>query len=103
MLDRENFININFLKKETFTGSLNGLRYRLKKEVTEGEEPVTSLMVTIWPQPYNFDSTDDHLKVSKQFEFTKEGIKEAADWLNQSYIEKKEYWKQACAWNVLKE
>lgn len=103
MLDRENFININLLKKDTFTGSLNGIRYRLKKEVSEGDEPVTSLLVTIWPQPYNFASTDDNLKISKQFNFTSEAIKEAADWLNQSYIEKKEYWKQACAWNVLNE
>lgn len=103
MIDRENFININFLKKEIFTGSLNGMRYRIKKEVTEREEPITSLLVTIWPHPYNFASTEDSLKVNKEFEFTKEGVKEAADWLNQSYIEKKEYWKQACIWNVLKE
>lgn len=95
MIDRENFVNINLLKKATFTGSLDGMRYRLKKEVTEGEQPITSLVVTIWPQPYNFDTTDDRLKVSKQFDFTKEAIKEAADWLNQSYIEKQEYWKQA--------
>lgn len=103
MLDRENFININLLKKDIFTGSLNGIRYRLKKEVTEGEEPITSLLVTIWPQPYNFACTDDHLKISKKFNFTNEAIKEAVDWLNQSYIDKKEYWKEACAWNVLNE
>lgn len=103
MLDRENLVSINLLKKETFTGSLNGMRFRLKKEVTEGEESVTLLLVTIWPQPYNFASTDDNLKISKEFEFTKDAIKEAADWLNQSYREKKEYWNQACAWNVLKE
>ncbi|WP_455717719.1 hypothetical protein [Anaerosporobacter sp.] len=103
MINRDNFVNINLLKKETFTGSLNGMRYRLKKVVTEGEEPVTSLLVTIWPQPFNFDNTDDSLKVNKEFEFTTEAIKEAADWLNQSYIEKKEYWKQECSWNVLKE
>lgn len=103
MLDRENFISINLLKKDIFTGSLNGIRYRLKKEVSEGEEPITSLLVTIWPQPYNFVSTADHLKISKQFNFTNEAIKEAADWLNQSYIDKKEYWKEACAWNVLNE
>lgn len=103
MIDRDNFVNINILKKETFTGSFNGMRYRLKKEVTEGEEPVTSLLVTIWPQPFNFTSTDDNLKVNKEFEFTKEAIKEAADWLNQSYIEKKEYWNKACCWNILKD
>ncbi|WP_310603530.1 hypothetical protein [Anaerosporobacter sp.] len=100
MIDRDSFVNINLLKKEMFTGSLNGMRYRLKKEVTEGENSTTSLLVTIWPQPYNFASTEDTLKTNKEFGFSQEGVKEAADWLNQSYEEKKEYWNEACLWNV---
>lgn len=103
MIDREKFVNINLLKKETFTGSLNGMRYRLRKNVTEEETPKTTLIATIWPQPYNFEKTADELKTSQEFEFTKEGVKEAADWLNSSYIEKKDMWKDACMWKVLKD
>lgn len=104
MINRDNFVSINLLKKETFTGSLNGMRYRLIKNVTgEGDNQATTLLVTIWPQPYNFVSTDDSLKTSKEFEYSKEGIQQAADWLNQSYIDKKTEWKRSNLWNIVKE
>ncbi|WP_167954652.1 hypothetical protein [Anaerosporobacter faecicola] len=103
MIDPKNFVNINLLKKETFTGSLNGMRYRMKKEVTEGDEPVTTLVTTIWPQPYNYAKTEEKLKESKEFEFSQDGVAQAGEWLNQSYINRKEYWKSSCMWKVLKE
>lgn len=32
MLKKENFVPIQFFKKEAYTGSMNGMRYRIKKE-----------------------------------------------------------------------
>lgn len=35
MLEVKNFMPINFLKKEKFTGSFHGMRYRMEKAETE--------------------------------------------------------------------
>ena len=55
---------VNFLKKEKFTGSDTGMRYRM--EMTKREVPKedgadgetveeTVLTVTSWPEPYGYD------------------------------------------------
>ena len=51
MLELKNFMPINFLKKEKFTGSHNGMRFRMEKLDLEGEDG-PRLGVTIWPEPY---------------------------------------------------
>lgn len=79
MIDLKGMISINLLKKEVFTGSDGKLRYRLHKQ-KEAEEDV--LTATYWIGPYCFDATSEEDKISKNFEFTKEGIGSAADWLN---------------------
>ena len=38
MLELKNFMPINFLKKEKFTGSHNGMRFRMEKLDLEGED-----------------------------------------------------------------
>ncbi|KAB1440138.1 GNAT family acetyltransferase [Candidatus Galacturonibacter soehngenii] len=89
MLEKEKFISLNFLKKETFTGSLKGMRYRLCKEV---QDEKSLLKVTIWPEPYCFEVTNEEQKQSVVFEFSNEGKDMAVDWLNEQYETKKEVW-----------
>ena len=38
MLELKDFMPINFLKKEKFTGSYQGMRFRMEKTEAEGEE-----------------------------------------------------------------
>lgn len=89
MLEKENFISLNFFKKETYTGSLRGMRYRLCKEE---QDEKSYLKVTIWPEPYCFEVTKEELKQSVVFEFSTEGKDMAVDWINEQYIAKKELW-----------
>ena len=70
---------INFLKKENFTGSDKGMRYRMEKAV-DGEE--TKLIVTAWPEPYGYAATEDEKKDKESFPFTEEGIVAGVEWLN---------------------
>ena len=49
MIERKDVMPVNFLKKENFTGSDTGMRYRMEKASKEEE---TVLKVTVWPEPY---------------------------------------------------
>lgn len=87
MLERKNFMPINYLKKERFTGSYQGMRYKMEKaQIGEGEEAKTVLRVVQWPEPYSFDATKDEEKTSMDTSFDEEGIEKGIDWLNEEYL-----------------
>lgn len=90
MITSEDILNMNFYKKEKFTGSYKGMRYLIQKS-TEDEAEV--FLVHIWPGPYNFASTEDSLKTSAAFPFTPEGKQEAVDWMNRQWTSRKDEWK----------
>ena len=96
MIDIKDVMPIPFLQKEPFTGSWKGMRYRMEKfeqpSTEDSESPVTLLKVTNWPQPFCFDKTPDSEKQSTTFEFSKEGIEQAVNWLNESYNSEKKRW-----------
>lgn len=94
MITRKDVMPVNFLKKEKFTGSDTGMRYRmemLKREVekengAEGEmEEKTVLLVTSWPEPYGYDATPDEQKIREEFPFSEEGILNGVEWLNKQH------------------
>lgn len=80
MLKRSDVLSIGYLKKTTFSGSFEGVRFLLKKDTREEE---TILRVYAWPEPYAFVKTnpDDILTCEK--DFTEAGILSAIDWLNE--------------------
>ncbi len=85
-ISRKDIYNIRFYEKEPFNGSYRGMRYRIAG--TCGEDAgARQLCVTTWPGPYNFDHTDDGLKVSVRFTFSNEGLDAAAEYLNEFYRE----------------
>ena len=51
MITPEDILNLNFYKKEKFTGSYKGMRYLIQKE--HDEESDTDVFRAIyWPGPY---------------------------------------------------
>ena len=78
-------ISIQYIKKDDFTGSFKGMRYRLSK-AGDGME------VVIWPGPYNFIKTPENKKQRKEFPLTIEGKEEAVKWLNEQYEIQKSLW-----------
>lgn len=85
MIARTDIFNINFYKKERFHGSYKGMYYRIEKyEPKEGD---TVLRVTVWPGPYNFDTTPDEQKTSASYPFTDDGLTEVCDYLNRFHTE----------------
>ena len=79
MIERKDVMPVNFLKKENFTGSFQGMRYRMEKAQREEE---TMLLVTAWPEPYGYDATPEEEKIRQEFSFTEEGICSGVEWLN---------------------
>lgn len=89
MIDKESFHPLNYIKKEEYSGSMDGMRYMLKK-AKSGEEDV--IRVTIWPEPLNMIRTPEHLLESIDVPLTEQGVDQAADWLNEQYESRREYW-----------
>lgn len=92
MIDPDRFISINFIKKEPLTGSMAGMRYRMVKS---GEKDAEKLLVTIWPEPFCFEKTEESRKQSQEFSFGSDGLQEAIQWLNEQYEAQIEVWKNA--------
>ncbi len=85
MIEKEK-VSLNFIKKEPFTGSDTGMRYRLANNGND------EILATIWPEPYSFYSTDDALKTSEVFPLTEDGRDEAVDWLNSQHDIRGKLW-----------
>ena len=89
MITTEDILNMNFYKKEKFTGSYKGMRYLVKKEKDDAENDI--FRATVWPGPYNFATTPDDQKLSTAFPFTEEGKQQAVDWMNKQWSSRKEW------------
>lgn len=91
MIDKETFHPLNYIKKEEYSGSMDGMRYMLKK-VHNVEQDTDVIRVTVWPEPLGIHRTPDELKESTEVPLSKDGVNQAADWLNEQYTAKQDYW-----------
>lgn len=91
MINKEEFHHFNYIKKEELSGSMEGMRYMLKK--VSGEDG-DRLQTFIWPGPLNFAKTPEEKKTVKEFSFSPEGVEQAADWLNEQYLADKSRWEE---------
>jgi len=92
MIDKENFHVLNYIKKEEYIASMDGMRYMLKKK--DGEDG-PKLEAVIWPEPYCYAKTQEDKKTRAEFALTSEGVAEAADWLNAQYVGQRPLWEDA--------
>ena len=88
MIERKDLLAFDFYKKERFTGSFCGMRYRIEKT---GEDDNVQFAVFTWPGPYGFEATKEE-KEEKRFPFVKESLEEIADYLNRVYEGGKGKW-----------
>ena len=86
MIKREDILSLEYLKKTEFTGSHQGMRYRL--ECISSEEG-KKLLTTVWPEPFNFVTTPEDRKQHEVFEFSEDGITDAVAWMNDRLFEKR--------------
>lgn len=92
MIKREDILSMEYLKKSEYTGSHQGMRYRL--EGISGEDG-KKLLVTVWPEPFNFYSTPQEQKSAAEFLFDEDGVSDAVAWMNDMLFKEKEKWDSA--------
>ena len=80
-----------FIKKEPLLGSDKGMRFRLAKASDDDGDYIDAC---VWPEPYNYDKTDDNLKTHERFDLSPSGVEEAVDWLNSQKELRAELWNQ---------
>ena len=90
MLTTDEVLNLNYYKKTTYTGWINGMRFLIKREAPE--EGDAFFHAWVWPGPYIFDLTDDSLKTDITFPFTQEGKEQTVDWINEQYESRIKEW-----------
>lgn len=88
MIKKEAFVPMPFFKKEAYTGSIHGMRYRVKKDEDQ-------FLAWVYPEPYCFEATAEEKKTRKEFPFTEAGRMEVVDWLNEQYETRKNEWDAA--------
>jgi len=98
MINKEHFHIFNYVKKEEYTASMDGMRYMLKKKDTDDG---TLLEVIIWPQPYCYAKTPEENKQRTTFEFSPAGVDAAADWLNEQYELQRPLWELSQKLNII--
>ena len=92
MIVREDILSMEYLKKTEYTGCHQGMRYRMEKqENDEGKK----LLVTVWPEPFNYISTPEDQKTRSTFSFDEDGIVDAIAWMNDQLFLQKDRWDNA--------
>ena len=81
-IDLDGMVSIPYLKKAVFTGSHKGMCFLLRSQKNEED---TVLQAAVWPGPFNFSVTEEEKKTYRDFSFSREGLTEAASWLNEVY------------------
>ena len=103
MIQRQDILSMEYLKKTEFTGCHQGMRYRLEKvqkatdeEDEDGKQIVkTFLHCTVWPEPFNFITTPDSEKTGADFSFDEDGVSDAIAWMNDRLFAEKDRFDQA--------
>ena len=72
-------ISINAIKKEPFTGSESGMRYRFEKADD-------FLKTSVYPEPFAFEKTDPEKIITKDFEFSYEIVGTIQDLTNKQAL-----------------
>lgn len=93
MIRREDILSMEYLKKTEYTGCHQGMRYRL--EGVSGEDGGKVLRCILWPEPFNFITTPDDQKESRDFSFDEDGVTDAVAWMNDRLFEEKDKWEHA--------
>ncbi len=84
MIRAEDILSLEYLKKTEYTGSHAGMRYRIEAVSRDDER---KLLVTVWPEPFNFVTTPDEQKQHEEFDFSDDGVTDAVAWMNDRLFE----------------
>lgn len=74
-------LSISFLDKLPYKGSYQGKRFLFEKIADEKK-----LKVYVWKDLYNFENTDKKDMTIKEFEYSKDGIEEGINFVEETKV-----------------
>ena len=83
MLTTDEILNLNYYKKTSYTGWMNGMRFLIKREAPEDGDAIFHAWV--WPGPLIFDLAAEEKKRDFTAPFSNEGKQQIVDWINSQY------------------
>ena len=100
MLTYDEVLNLNYYKKTSYTGWMEGMRFLIKQEQPKVIDPDSQeekdgdpvFHIWIWPGPYIYDLTPAEKKLTAHFPFSEEGKRQAVDWINEQFTLHKNEW-----------
>ncbi|MCR4842852.1 MAG: GNAT family acetyltransferase [Eubacterium sp.] len=89
MIENTDILSLNYYTyNKPFTGSCEGIRYRISKSTLEDSEDAV-FEACVWPEPFAEADTEDELKHIEHFPFDEDGKLAVVEWLN-SFVQKPE-------------
>ena len=84
---------------QPYLGSHRGMRFRIARDPMDDvalappdKKGDATFLVTIWPEPFCFECTEEEKKTSAHFPFTLEGKEQMIEWLNEQYEARYDEW-----------
>lgn len=108
MLERTEYMPLEYYKKQKWSGSYQGMRFLFRKveeihtELVDGEEKEEKevfLEAVVWKEPYSYEATSEEEKTRKRFPLSEEGREAAIEWLEETYDSHQDEWKRAMKWD----
>ncbi|MCR5733902.1 MAG: hypothetical protein K6G22_04760 [Lachnospiraceae bacterium] len=83
MIEKKQILSFNYYNsKKPFTGSDDGMRYRIIKEGEDTEESSANFLVSVWPEPFCYEKTDKDKIIETTLPFSEEGYEAIVPYLN---------------------
>ena len=84
MIDKNQILSFNHYKRgKAYTGSYQGMRYRIVLEKAENEDDTNKFRVDTWPEPFCYEVTPDEQKTVIRFPFSENGYEDVLKYLNE--------------------
>ena len=93
MIERNSLYHLEFYKHTYFSGSMDGMRFRIERQDAAEKDPV--FLVTVFPGPYGFEATPEEKKETAVFPYSEEGLDAVCDYLNKRYSDSPDVWHEA--------
>ena len=90
MIDHSTILSFDHYRKgKPFTGSCDGMRYRIVKEAAADEDDTDKFRVDTWPEPLCYEAIDKEKIQVQYFAFSKDGYEDVIAYLNDKLSEYK--------------
>ncbi len=103
MLDHGEYMPLNYIRMQRFSGSFSGMRFLMHREpeiydrkeakAFEEEGGEFQLRVVCWREPYSYEHTPKEEMKDTCFPLNEEGRQAAMDWLDAEYAAREAYYK----------